>query len=200
MASEVTICNRAMIKLGEATILTLDDNTKVARTCKQLYATTRDLVLRSHAWNFAKKRVELAVNSAAPEYDFDYSYRLPSDFIRLLIPDRNVWEYSIEGQDLVTNYASGYIKYIYRITDVAKFDPSFVEALACKIAEDAAIALSDNDARHKSMRESYIRAIVDAKNINAIEDGPKWFETEQWLDARRSGISGPLGLRMGQPR
>jgi hypothetical protein len=198
--SEVEICNRALIKIGEKTILSLADNSKPARICNTLYAPTRDLVLRSHPWNFAIKRVELAQNTAGPAYDYAYSYKLPTDCLRVLIPNREIWEYGIEGRNLVTDYAGSLIKYIARITDPNIFDSSFAEALACKIAAEAAVALTDNDPRHTAMVQLYGLAIADARSVNAMEAGPKWFTSEQWLDARRSGVEGSQGIYRGEPK
>ena len=200
MASEIEICNRALIKIGEKTILSLDDNSKRARICKVLYEPTRDYVLRSHPWNFAVKRVELAQNTLGPVYDYAYSYELPTDCIRVLIPSREIWEYSIEGTTLVTDYPGAMLKYIARIVDPNVFDEAFREALACKIAAESALTLTDNDPRHKAMVQLYQLAIREAKSVNAMEKGPQWITSEQWLESRRTGVAGPHGIYEGTPK
>ena len=200
MASEIEIVNRALIKLGEKTILSLDDDSKPARIMKALYAPTRDYVLRTHPWNFAIKRVELARNTADPVYDYAYSYKLPSDCLRVLIPSRDVWEYGIEGRNLVSDYSDAYVKYIARITDPNTFDPSFMESLSCKIAAEGAVALTDNDARHKAMVQLYTLSISDAKSVNAMEGGPKWIQSEEWMESRYQGVAGPTGILRSQPK
>jgi hypothetical protein len=200
MASEIGICNRALIKLGEKTILSLDDDKKAARICKSLYEPTRDYVLRTHPWNFAIKRVELARNATDPVYDYAYSYKLPSDCLRVLLPNRETWPYGIEGRNMVSDYPDGLIKYIARITDPNTFDDSFREALACKIAAEGAVALTDNDPRHKAMVQLYGLAIADAKSTNAMEAGPKWIESEEWIESRYQGVAGPTGIIRRQPK
>lgn len=58
MTSIVSVCNRALSKIGdELIIMSLDDETKPARYCKALYDDTRDFVLRSYPWRFALKRL-----------------------------------------------------------------------------------------------------------------------------------------------
>lgn len=200
MSSETEICNRALIKLGEKTILSLDDDSKPARICNTLYEPTRDYVLRSHPWNFAIKRVQLARNTTDPVYDYAYSYKLPSDCLRVIIPSRDEWPYGIEGRNLVSDYPDSLIKYIARITDPNTFDASFTESLACKIAAEAAVSLTDNDARHTAMVQLYGLSIADARSVNAMESGPKWFESEEWLDSRRVGVAGTTGIHRGQPK
>ena len=67
MTSMVSICNRALSKIGdEITILSVDDATKPARYCKILYPETRDMVLRSYPWRFALKRYRLAPSAEPP--------------------------------------------------------------------------------------------------------------------------------------
>lgn len=200
MASTVDICNRALVKLGEKTILSLDDDSKPARTMNLLYEPTRDYLLRHHIWNFAIKRVELAQNSTGPEYDYSYSYKLPSDCLRVIIPNREIWEYAIEGQNLVTDWGDAMLKYIRRVEDPNEFDALFEESLACKLAAEGATTLTDNDARHKDMIALYDRSIADAKSVDAMEDGPKWITSEEWLDSRRTGVAGPTGIHRSQPK
>ena len=198
--SEVEICNRALVKLGEKTILSLDDDSKTGRTCNLLYEPTRDYVLRSHPWNFAIKRVELAQNTEGPVYDYDYSYKLPSDCLRVLIPNREQWVYGIEGRNLVTDWPDSWLKYIRRVEDTNQMDASFKESLACKLAAEMAVTLTDNDARHKDMVQLYQISITQARGVDAMEDGPRWLTSEEWLDSRRVGVAGPTGIHRGQPR
>ena len=200
MGSEIEICNRSLIKLGEKTILSLDDDTVVARLCNVLYAPTRDYLLRSHPWNFAIKRTEMPRNAADPVYDYAYAYKLPSDCLRVIIPSRNMWAYGIEGDTLVTDYPSGHLKYIAQITDPNQFDVSFAEALACKLAAELAVPLTDNDSRHVNMVQLFDMSIVEARKNDAMEDGPKWITSEEWLESRRMGVSGPTGIHRGQPK
>lgn len=56
------ICNLALAHLGEASILSLTDDTTASRACSSNWEPTRDEVLRSHRWNFASKRASLSLN------------------------------------------------------------------------------------------------------------------------------------------
>ena len=79
-ASDVVICNLALSHIGAGTIAALADATTIARACNTHYATTRDAVLRDHAWGFAKKRKVLIL--IADTYSgWDYSYLHPADCI-----------------------------------------------------------------------------------------------------------------------
>ena len=84
MASVVDICNSALNLLGASTISSLTEDSKNARLCNQRYEPIRNRTFRSHAWNFATKRVQLAKDSTAPVVEFANQYTLPSDCLRVL--------------------------------------------------------------------------------------------------------------------
>jgi len=60
MATEVSICSNALRRLGDDPITSLTDDTERARLCNAFYQDSRDLVLRSHPWNFAITRASTA--------------------------------------------------------------------------------------------------------------------------------------------
>ena len=62
MPSVVDICNEAMDLLGAATITALTENSKEARLCNRRFSTVRDATLRSHTWNCAIARADLAAD------------------------------------------------------------------------------------------------------------------------------------------
>lgn len=114
MASEVEICNSALIKLGDDTITSLTDDSKRARLCNAQFARLRDEVLRAHPWNFAIRRASLAKLSQAPAFEFAAAFRLPEDpyCLRVLLLfdgsapqgiSRHRWK--IEGRTLPTRTA-----------------------------------------------------------------------------------------------
>lgn len=67
MASEVTICNRALQAIGTRTsIASLSEDSVEARNCALIFADTRDEILGMAYWNFAKKTTYLALLKSAP--------------------------------------------------------------------------------------------------------------------------------------
>lgn len=56
----IVIANRALMLLGEPNIVSIADDNKAARACTSEYDNTRRAALRSHIWQFAKKRATLA--------------------------------------------------------------------------------------------------------------------------------------------
>ena len=76
MATEIEICNLALIEIGDDTITSLTDESKRARQCNLAYPIIRDMTLRDGHWNFAIKRASLAQNSIDPLFTFSNSFAL----------------------------------------------------------------------------------------------------------------------------
>src|SRR5438045_8831417 len=67
MASEVSICNRALQAIGTRTsIASLTEASVEARNCNLIYADTRDELLGMAYWNFAAKTAYLSLLKSAP--------------------------------------------------------------------------------------------------------------------------------------
>lgn len=67
MASEVSICNRALQAIGtRSQIASLTEDSVEARNCNLIYADTRNEILQMADWNFARKTAYLALLKSAP--------------------------------------------------------------------------------------------------------------------------------------
>lgn len=86
MASEVDIANLALAHLGDnATIASLypPEGSAQAEHCARFYPIARDTLLEMHAWDFATKRVNLALlDISMPEWD--YVYARPNDAVQII--------------------------------------------------------------------------------------------------------------------
>lgn len=59
---DVTVCNLALARLGDARIVTLADATPEGQFCSLFYSPTLEEVLRSHPWSFATVQAKLRLN------------------------------------------------------------------------------------------------------------------------------------------
>lgn len=156
-ASEVTICNLALGRIGAGAIIAMDEESAEARVCRLHYAQTRDEVLRSHRWNFAIRPQTLVQDAAPPEFGWAFKYALPVECLRVL--SMNEWDMSrrsraweVEGRFLMTNAEDAFIRYISRVTDCSQFDSLFVDALSLKLASRIVTPLNGS----LPMAEAYI--------------------------------------------
>jgi hypothetical protein len=76
-----------------------------------------------------------SVEDSAPEFGYDYKYKLPEDFDRLKRNWRRRYQHwDIEGDYLLSDDDSVYIEYIKKVTDPDEFDPLFIEILILTLA------------------------------------------------------------------
>ena len=114
---------------------------------------------------------------------------MPSDFLRLLPPDDdynyNDLDWQIEGKKILTNDGAPLnVRYIYRVSDPNQYDSLFVEALACRLAVELCEQLTQSNTKAQIVRDDYVRAIREAKRLNAFENKPAEQQTDTWITCR----------------
>lgn len=191
--SETDIANSALVKLGTNTITSLSDNSKEGRLCNLRYHYIRDELLRSHPWNFAKKRISLAVSTTVPAYYYTQQFPLPPDYIRMLDNDlQEDQQWVIEGSNFLCFSTSLNILYIFKQTDTTQYDELFESALAWRLASELAYGLVQSSALAKTCWEAYTETLKLARSVNAQERGAlQQVTADDWSSARvKSGTFG----------
>lgn len=188
--SDVAICNLALQKLGAARITTLTEDSRNARTMNNCYEHIRDVEIRRHKWNFARKRATLAPSAVTPAFDFDYAFPLPTDCLRLLPPNRSPLDWQIESHEgqscILTNDGDTLeVVYLARITDPTRFDVSFAEMLACRLADHCCEEITQSNTKRAAAMEDYKNARAEARRNNAFENTSEELPEDPWLAARR---------------
>lgn len=186
MASDVQICNVALIKIGQPSILSLTEDSLEARSCNLLYNDIRQEVLRSHLWNFAIKRVELAQSTDTPVFGYNYKYALPSDCLRVLRmdPEGDSIEFKIEDGYLLTNESQVYIRYVSNVTDPNKFDSSFRETLSTRLAAELAIVVTNDIDKANYYMNMYEIKLGQSTGIGSQEGTPEQITADLWIESR----------------
>jgi hypothetical protein len=191
-----TICNIALAKIGDLSILSLDDPTPEARFCKLFYTPTINECFRMHDWNWATGYAKLSPIDPPPEYDWAFAYGLPVDFGRLLTfntfsPAMPVVPYQIVGRELYTDESDAVISYIKNIVDENSFDPLFVNLVSQFLAAKLARPLAGGMDMEKLFNSQAQATLAEARRIDAGEGIPK--RKMAWVDsdlvrARYSGV------------
>ena len=88
MLTKIDLCSIALLKLGEKTIQSFNDDSTGAQVARTLFDTTIDSLLASHPWKFAQKKFNLTKTT---EGDF----LLPVEILRVL--DCDCLLYQING-------------------------------------------------------------------------------------------------------
>ncbi len=108
------IFNLALGHVGEFQVEEGATTTKQYELCNRYYEQSRDLSLKSHPWNEAKKRIIVAQDDDKPLFGYDRKYTIPTDSLRVLSVNNslgadqrnnadavNAWE--VENQKLLSN-------------------------------------------------------------------------------------------------
>lgn len=200
--SYITIANLALQKLGASLIVSPSEDTREARTIAACYGPLRDKELRAHNWNFSIKRQILAPSTTIPAFGFAKAFALPTDYLKILPPARNV-DWTIEVIDgrphILTNEGDVlYLRYIAKVTDEATFDSCFMEMLACKIAWHCCETITQSNQKKADAMTEYNLAKAEAKRTNAFEQATPDEPEPPWLSVRRTGGYGQNWLRFGE--
>jgi hypothetical protein len=196
MALSVTkICNLSLSDIGSKRINNFETNdSEQAIMCRLHYEPTRDALLRSHRWRFARARATLSKDVTDPDTDeWDNQFILPNDFLRF----RSIEEekgyssrsrrHSIEGDRFLTNFSTVNMRYIRKVTDVTKFDPLFVQVLVLQLDLKLITGLAKTDTQLKESIKNDLKELMP--KVQAVDDD----ETNvggrsDWNLARHGGL------------
>jgi len=180
MANPVQIVNLALSWLGQNQINALGDNQNEAIVMNANYALSRDKVLNDNAWSFATRREILSPVAAPPAFGFANQFLIPSDVLfvhRVLRPQstgatlfsqvasrisQNA-DWIREGNHILAREDVIHCVFIIRITNTDLFSPSFVHALAARLAADTALTFTENIKLKDRMEEMYIAKLAEAQ-------------------------------------
>lgn len=198
---ELMIANKALIKVAEATISSLDDaESKSSRTMKVLLPQARTFVFRLHPWNCLRGRAIVTKSGSSPEFGFAYKYALPSDCVRpLAIQDgrgtfipfyeasyggtlRDPQQFVVEGRYILTdtapatNNTSGKtgLNFVYTKNpeNLNILDANVVELLAFYLAIETAYSFTGSVSLKQQLLSENKDILKVARALNAQEIAP----------------------------
>lgn len=187
MYTDVSICAKALVKLGASPIASFDDPTVEAQVARELYAPVRDALLASYPWSFTVAQTELVRDDTATPGDFAYAYHLPADMLRTISAGvggrgRGL-VFRIRGDRLVTDAAEVTLTYQRRVPE-SLFTAPFVSALVARLAAEFAIPLTENSARAESLQRLANEEIRLARLLDAQQATPMRVEDFTLIRAR----------------
>jgi hypothetical protein len=191
--TETSICNMALDELGANRIKgNVDDEQSVqAIKCRTHYETTRDALIRSHKWRFASGRKTLTVSATTPDFEWDFQYPLPDDFMSMKsiyegrFSDENYRPYALEGNILLTNEDSMEIRYVKKVTDVTKFDSLFLEVFVVSLALKMVVLAGATPKIKEGLSIDLSRLMVRVRAMDGQETNTAGrLESGTWNDAR----------------
>lgn len=187
MASNVELCNKALRRLGEDSIIALDNNTLWGKRCSSALPEVVRSVLSLDAWRSCTKRKYLAADSDTP-IGFTSSYSLPSDCLTLIALEQNQYEnWSIEGNKILTEKSKDsalQILYVYDCDDPNKYTPPLFDAIAFGLAHELSGYSTATNVSRDDIYQLYIQSVQTAQLINSRETPVKMLSSTSWVDVR----------------
>lgn len=158
MATSVEeICNLALFRLGvKQAITSIDEESTEAVACNLVYAQSRDVILEAYPWPFAMRHEVLAALDVDDRDDWAFTYSLPVDCVTPryiwagtrnpsredLLPFTTESSEDLDSEVLLTDVDEAELFYTARVTNPTRFAPSFVDALAWRLAAELVVPLT----------------------------------------------------------
>ena len=186
--TSIDIANRALILLGGREITSFMDNLNEAKIAKNLYASTRDYVLRAYPWASLKKRKELVELADKPVSGFAHQYQIPNDSIRVLEVHstgrirHNEWE--VNGDTVLTDAKPVSIVYLAGNLPESKYSSQLVQALVYRLAAEMAYPLTGNNTAQGNFSALFSQVLEEARTTDALEQSAKHIGPNHFLQVR----------------
>lgn len=183
--NSVVICNSALLKLGADTITSLAQTGRAATTCNTLYAYLRDEVTSAFPWRHAVKRAVLSPNGTTPPFDFQQTYDIPSDCLRMLRPDDDSITWKQEGTQILSDEVTLDMLYIFRNDDESSWSALFAETLAWRLCMELALSLTKSIPMAEKAEKSYKERLAEARAVDSAIGSGQQLEADIWSRSRR---------------
>lgn len=186
-SSAVQICSNALLLLGADTINDFDDDSDRAKIVSNLWPNALEAILRSHPWNCALKRVQLAPDAATPPFDYAYQYTLPGDCLRLLtVGERGENpQFELEGRKILYDEALLNLRYVYRNTSITTWDALLVQAAEAYMAMTCAYPITKSASMQETMTKLWEFKLRQARTTDGLENPPEQLGDFPLLNVRR---------------
>lgn len=175
------ITNRCLNLMGAKSVANIND-TEWSLVINSLVGSFYSLMLEEYNWLFATKFLELAKNTVNANPSYEFSYGLPSDFIRILTvyhADNSTplpytieeWEYTIDTDNLYISAEPITISYTSSTTSIDNTAESFKLALSYRIIANVGASLTNNPTLVKYYQEMAIQTFNKAVNTDNSNKG-----------------------------
>jgi hypothetical protein len=152
-ASWTQLCNRALGRLGTATITDLSDGSSNAEYCGRFLPEAIEYVLGQYDFNFARRRARLAPSAEKPLFGWQEQFNYPVDCIRLAavygghsrMPEEiDQVPYQVENGKILADTDELQIIYIARPDDPNQMPQAVRKAISTHLAYLLSTALASD--------------------------------------------------------
>lgn len=194
--SPVRIANMALSNIGaRSNIESFTEQSAEAQQINLWYDFSRLSTLEAYDWNFARKRLDLALHQDdPPEGQWAFRYQYPADCIKAreienptiisqpntlfdptvfdtsdAIPFEVESSFSGTSNSILTDMPEATLVYTFDQEQTSMFTPYFVKAFSFHLASQIAIAITGKIALQDSMFEKWMQLMLQAQMFDANE-------------------------------
>lgn len=155
MLTKIDLCSMALLKLGEAPIQSLTDDTVASQLSRTLFDPVIDALIASHVWRFACRQFDLTKNT-------DGDFLIPADCLRVVKCNGEIL-----GNKIIAPGAS-----TIRIVGLARVTPElfpgyFSSLAATRLAMEFCIPLLGEQTVFRMLAALYETELQSAKFIDS---------------------------------
>jgi hypothetical protein len=193
--SKIEIINRALLKLGEPPIASLND-AAFGKSFDMVYQDVKNLLLSTYPWRFAV--ITQTLPKREQKYGARYMYTIPADCLFLIkvfasseqdmadVRFRAAVDYELADGAIVSDVAQGlHIEYVRRLDDDATFPPLFREALAAKTAAELSMRVKHDFNLKQLFETEFFNLIRQAELNNEIMKSAEILPDDSWVKIRQ---------------
>lgn len=203
MTDKLSIFNGACAVLGETKLADLSENREPLRQFNEVW--DNEMIkrcLQMGQWNFASRSVELTASpSVTPSFGYQFAFdKPPGDFIRtmMLCYDEYfslpITRYNDEAQWIFADVEIIYLKYVSNDAaygeDFSLWPANFTEFVEHYLAYKAAPRMTGLDLDDRVLEAKFERALLKAKNTDAMEAPTKFAPKGGWARSREGWRNG----------
>lgn len=181
------VVNLALREIGTYRIEDISERSPEARTARDVWDQALVEALEAHEWNWAKTYASLARENETPTARWEYSYALPSDFIRLgavadndtMRPEMGEDEFEFMDGSILTDAESVYISYVYKKDTVGLWPGYFVDYMAKLMAVKIASVLKSTTEKGELEKLRY-STLGHSRSLDSVQSGVKVMAAGNW--------------------
>lgn len=155
MLTKIDLCSMALLKLGEAPIQSMTDDTASAQLSRTLFDPVVDALIASHVWRFACRSFDLTRNT-------DGDFVIPSDCLRIVKCNGE-----IRGNKIFCNGADTITVHAVMRTAPHMFPGYFSSLVATRLAMEFCIPLLGEQSVFRMLAALYETELQSAKFIDS---------------------------------
>ena len=192
--SKIEIINRALMKLGEPPVSSLND-AQFGRSYEIIYDDMKELLLSLYPWRFS---IEIKYLPRLEEkYGDKFLYKLPMDCL-LLVGVRGVQKtdvrdvcldrivsYEVVNNCVAVSQENGVMaEYVKNIDDDMSFSALFREALSSKVGAELALRIKQSVSLKQMLDNEFMMLIRQAEFNNEIIKDSELLKDSSWVSVR----------------